>query len=764
MHVPHSVVVSGDGYLDQFDVRAGVYDAEKKIWRVPVQIHTPIPNKTALAQHLRAGDASPRIKETLSFTNRSICARLGFEIENPQFGDSIYIDDLHMMEATGVFYPGEDIDGKAEESSLPRFIENWMTNNRIHVGRLFAIPEGLKPFDAARVNEEMRANRLRLHHDSVVMEDGTILVPSLDYQYYIMHHLMPEDALHSALIGSGRGGSDVLQPVVRGEMRDIPPDTMRVSATQFSLLRHMGILNKQVYDLLSRKVEPRLKHGNSRVWDGGKTSGKYPRQLEFINTSDTAVSQKGIAASLNMYPTEGTRMLRRMVGSAPSKVVEEGVTLDHFLEAKKNQDMLRQLHTHSQRPGSWGMLMGPGGVRTLRNYKHDVHQERALITGIDTFLQDGVPADSHQGSEGLQACLKMLSDPRQRCMLFCKEMPSAATVSQMMARGVRTIVTDNLSKTASKLYMSATQVAQYKELSAQGLQLYVLTEEMIRKQYYNMLVRLEALDRMKKCDTRLVGYAASMDGVDKIMDQGHFPEFLEQFLSEHPNAALATGASKSGGMLYMNRIAQALKMLTIGIANEIPGQEAGDTTLDAIMFFVEDGIITRQELMNYIGTLALQNIGAEGSDFEGALERMMLKLGRCSMSPLFMADPAGLGPNGAHYWQPNMNLQQQHAAELPEELFGLDPSGKKRRLSRSPYVKDMCHLITDYREVARIYSEFEKDPMAYWQNEKEGRFVPKNILLAAQARVLRNAEYTGLPMPAHWKKLIEEGAIEKLAS
>lgn len=764
MRAPNSLLISGDGYLEHFrhDAEATV-DPDTKIVRVPVQVNTPLSGGAHdLLRYLKLGDLSPEILSTLDWTNRSVCSRLGIEIEDAQFESSIVIDDIHMMEATAVFYPGEDVDGAPEQSPLPLFINRWIKNARVHMGRLFAIPEGVKPLTEQQVKSEIAGHQLKTHTNSVVMPDGEILLPFVDLQYYIMHGLMPQDVLHNALVGSGRGSIEALQPVIKGEIRDIPPHSMRVTATEFSLLRHMGILSKEIYQLMSRKVVPGLEHGTSRGWDGGKTAGKYPRQLEVKNRTNTAVSQAGLAAGIRLYPAApSTRLLKTVVRGSPARTVEEGVTIDQYIATGNNQAVFRELHAFAERrPEDWGMLVTGSGVRMLRQYKHDAHQERALVAGVNTLMQDNAKPDELQIATDLQSCLRALTDPRQRSVLFCREMPSPGAISQIMSKGVRTIVTSNISRTASKLYVSAGQVTQYKELAEQGLELFVITPDVIRKLYRDMFVKLESLDKIKKTDTRLGGYAASMDGIDAMMEQGHFPEFLQRMQRDFPNLAMVNGASKSGGMKYMNAIAQQLGIPTIGIANEIPGQEAGDTSLDAITFFIEDGLIARQDLMNRIITFPLVNPGAEGSAFEAFLELMMRKLGRCPMAPAYFADPVGLGKDGAHYWQPIMDLQRQHAGELPEDVFGKDLQGKLRRFSRSPFVKDVCHLETDYRQVHEKYARFRDDPLAYWQCDE--RHVPKKILSAAQDRVLRDALSTGLPLPDFWKPIIQNDSLSQL--
>jgi hypothetical protein len=216
---------------------------------------------------------------------------------------------------------------------------------------------------------------------------------------------------------------------------------------------------------------------------------------------------------------------------------------------------------------------------------------------------------------------------------------------------------------------------------------------------------------------------------------------------DFPNMAIVTGAAKNGAMQYANSTAREHGITTIGIANHIIGQETTEADLDAATFFNQDGFNPRQELMARTGTIPFVGPGAQGSEFEGSLERTHAKIGKSPLPPITYIDPVGLGPNGQHWWAPVSQLEEQFGTQAPL------PDGGVIQMSRSPFVRNLVHLERSYLDAyERQILPYVENPLRYW--EQAG--VPEKNIRTAMERAVRDSIYTGLPVPSYLQPVIKK--------
>ena len=254
------------------------------------------------------------------------------------------------------------------------------------------------------------------------------------------------------------------------------------------------------------------------------------------------------------------------------------------------------------------------------------------------------------------------------------------------------------------------------------------------------------MEKVKSANFRIGGYAASAAGAEAVMRKGNLEKALDMLKKRFPNAAMVTGASESGGMGYLDRAAREAGMVTIGVATQIPGQETPNDAPDAITHHDRYNFIPRQGLIARMVSMALVDIGAEGTDFEQSIHRVLLKIALGSMCPISYVDPVGLGPNGQHmYRDPIMQLQKTYSTlhDGLEEPF---------TLSRSPYVGNLLRFPKQYPKAVQRLEPFFDDPVKYLKQ----RGVPQQTIELAIDSIIHDAEYTGLPVHAFWEEEVNK--------
>lgn len=689
------------------------------------------------------------IRRSAEWTSRSVKARLGFDVHSIQ-SDTFHIGnngDASLM-AKFAFYPWENADGLAVENPLSALLERYKGRLRIACGRLFIRPPDRHALSAVEIHRAKELGSLEIN-GAHVLSDGGVLLPVHPHERYpLRYDLMNEFNVIDALAGSGRGTIDSIQPRIQ-ENLVIAPHSYGIGSTRCSLLEHRGVLENQMIELHTKNRSSLLLHGSSRVWDNGKTTGiNQPRHLEVKNRSDQPIDATKYGVKLSLYPApQADGVTASVMGHSFNKVRHQGLSIDQYLQsdpshAQRFRDILTTLE---ERADLAGFLLGANGIHEIRQERHAVQQDQAMVASTKRYLREGVQPTPGQYQD-LCNYMRNMSDPRQRAILFAKQTPSSEKIRELMDCGVRSIVTSNIAQNESDMYVSDSLLQHYRELEKKGLNLYLITPKIIRKMWKNFFVDVHSLEKMQDIDVRFCIYCASATGADRLLELAEYPQFIDAIKRDFPHAAIITGAAKNGAMHYANLIARDRGIVTIGVANHIAGQETTEDELDAGTFFDEDGFSPRQGLMSRCSAIPIIGPGAQGSEFEGALERVHAKIAKSQLAPVSYIDPIGLGADRSHLWSPVMQLEHQYT-----ETTDI-PGGIPVQLTRSPYVANMTVLEQSYLQTyEKVIRPFMDDPAAFWS--KCG--VPDEIVRKAMSRTLRDADYTGLQVPPYLKPVIQ---------
>ena len=747
---PRALLVSEDAELERLHMTRVHIDPVSKIARLKADLRLPADKKGQLGSLLR--DPSPEILRHLESTTRSFNARVGFDFVNVQLGDALpdRNGDL-LFQSDVVLYPGEHRDGTPMQSPLLEILPRMLANKlRLKVLRLF-FRAGVQPFDGARIQQERDQQRLKLHEDAVIVDDGVVLPPG-EWQFPLRFDLMEDAMLIEGLAGFGRGVIDELQPAVRDRSTVLPGLGYRITSTRFSLgAGRRGVLYDKLVDLRTKKEDPTKFHGNSKLWDGWRTAGmRNVRHLEWGQTGcdaaplfdETGKPPLGSKVQIYPAPTEGTNGVSVTV---PKKEFHEsGVTVTHWLGTNGKHDAIQRVRATLRaldEGEDWGVLAGPEGLRPISPEQHPQHQTREVRKQVMLYGRNGGTAYPKYPVAELGEFLRHVGNPQQRTALFCRELPPPHTVQMLVSMGVRIVFTGNVSGKANRIYFTNNQLQHYKRLMREGdLQLYLVTPTRIRQLWNDLFVDVRKLEQIQKTDVRIGCYGASADNAEIVLDRGLFREALKDWAAKYPDTALITGGAKNGAMGYMNRIATDLGILTVGVANEVQGQEVPDEELDAVMTFDRDGFEARQAVMAQQTTHPLAGPGAQGTDYEIRLENVLRKTGKTCFTPLPLVDPIGLGPEGAHLWASAHEIQSSFNEEHPVG------DGRTFRLTRSPYVAAMSRPVKTYKDALQWHDEFMQDPERHWKEWG----VPEDMLRVSIERTLRDSEETGFPFPSFY--------------
>lgn len=744
------LLVSRDGYIDDIDIEHAETDALGNV-HAPGLIVTKKQDLHQIGEAIE-GSTLSHIKEHLEWTSRSAQSRLGFDVASIQ-NDTIMMrnGDMTLM-AQFVFKPWENVDGLPETNPLPPLLKKWLQRTRIACGRLF-----MRPLDAAaltgdQIMEAKEQGKIDMN-GAFVLSDGVVLPVHPNERYPLRHDLMDSARLRDAITGSGRGAIDSIQPRIHEECM-LEYGAYGVVSTRCSLLEHRGVLEPRMIHLVAGEESADVRHGTSRIWDPGKTTGmQYARHLEVQNHAQGALRLSNYGVKMSVYPTNAdSGIVSRVVSSSLTGIRRDGLNIDHYLQSdRQHTHKFRQvLDTMNQEESIGGILVGPAGIGEIRRESHAVLQDMASVRAAETYghadasLPDDVQRDlcEYMGSMG---------DPRQRAIFFAREIPSPAAIRQLMERGVRTIVTDNVAQNDSKMYVSSSQLQHLRKLADDGLNLYLQTPKITRKLWNNFFVDIRSLEKVRTADVRFCIYCASATGGDRLLELAQYREFLEQVQRDFPHAAIVTGAARNGAMHWANLVARAMGIVTIGVANHIAGQETTEDELDAGTFFDKDGFNARQELMARTGACPIVGPGAQGSEFEGSLERTQAKIGKNQLPPIAYIDPIGLGESGRHLWQPVMDLERGYT-----KITNV-PGGVPVQLTRSPYVANLTTLhgsyLSAYETRIRPYMQ---DPIGFWKRSE----VPDEMVRTAMERIVRDSAYTGLPIPIYLLPVLKRLGIE----
>lgn len=642
--------------------------------------------------------------------------------------------------------PWEDRLGAPVESPLVPLIIEWMKETRIACGRFFLLPtenDGLTEKDL-----QQALDKIEIVSRTAIVRGNEILLPAEHKERYpLRFDLMDHERIRGSLLGGGRALLDGLQPQLHDDAV-VPPGAYAIGATRCSMVRYRGVLQSELIKTSSGERTPSLRHGTSRLWDGGKTTGiDRPRHLEVINgdpgasrvLSDYAVGMR-VYHSLN----GNNGLMHAVMRNSSRKVQHEGLHFDHVLCEEGMIGQLRDILTSLPARGLNGTFLGVHGVLDVAAERHLVQQDQACVAALYRYLRREDTRETELTD--LSGMFEHMGDPRQRICFLTDTAPSCDVLRQMMEHGVRTIVTSNISRNGEKIYISNQLLEGYSQLAEEGLDFYLMMPHSVRKLWKKLFVDIRSLEKVRQADLRICVYCASAANAELLLERGGYVDFLRMLKKDYPNAAIVTGASRNGAMYYANSMARTEGITTIGIANHIQGQETTEVDLDAAMFFDRDGFSARQALMARIGTCPFIGPGAQGSEFEGALERCHAKIGNSNLAPIIYIDPIGLGENGKHMWQPVMELERQFAA-----VHRLDED-TELQLTRSPYVGHMTHAVDSYAAAYEsVLRPFLEDPQDHW--DQWG--VPTPIVFNAMQRASRDHAYTGLPIPLHLLPVME---------
>lgn len=747
------LLVSRDGLVDSIEFEKAKQDSKTGAILVPGsilvepshlgQIHTAIEYSTL-----------DFVKARVEWTSRSVHCRLGFDVE------TIHAQDMHQTErgmivpATFSFFPWENADGQSVENPLRALLAAQKEEIRIACGRLFMRPVERHALSAAEIWHAQERGVLDINGGKIV--DGGVLLPvEPNERYPLRYDLMNKHRLMDAVMGSGRGAIDSIQPRI-AEEAILQPHGFGVVSTRCSLLEHSGVLESRMVNQKTGKHSSSVHQKHSRFWDDRKTVGRYQsRHLEVNNVSTKPINAADYAVKLSLYPPyEKKGVTKSVVSRSLSTMQNEGLNLDHYLQADAGHEQIFRdiLSSLDARDDLAGIVLGPNGVMNIRKERHEVQQDQAMETAADRFFAQGAdPASDHY--KDLCEYMELMGDPRQRGILFAKQAPSSNAIRYLMDRGIRSIVTTNIAQNDSKIYVSDSSQKHYRKLVDHGLNLYLVTPKIVRKMWHDFFVDVHSLERVKNTDVRFCIYCASATGADRLLELAEYPQFLEALQNDFPNAAIITGAAKNGAMQYANLVARKRGIVTMGVANHIVGQETTEDELDAGTFFDRDGFNPRQALMSRCGAIPLVGIGAQGSEFEGALERVHAKIGKSQLAPIGYIDPANLGKNGRHLWQPVMELEHQYTVTTDVE------GGIPVQLTRSPYVANLTHLSTSYLEYYQtVIRPYMDDPIAFWKKCD----VPDAMVRTAMEKTVRDSLDTGLPIPVYLRPVIEKLGISSI--
>jgi predicted Rossmann-fold nucleotide-binding protein len=744
------LLVSKDGYVDEMDIDHAEKDELGNIVLSGL-IVVQQPDLGQIGEAIQASSLK-QIAHHLEWTSRSVQARLGFDIGAIQPEHSVMSGEEMRLWAQFVFKPWENPDGSPVENPLPPLVKEWLQRSRIACGRLFMRPIDASPLNKEQILEERARGTIDVN-GAHVLKNSIVLPVHSHERYPLRYDLMDPSRLHDAFTGSGRGAIDAIQPRIREESM-LESGAYGIAATRCSLLEHRGILEPAMIHLATGVKDKKKKHGSSRMWDAGKTTGMLQaRHLEVQNGSEEAVKLSDYGVEMTVYPSgERNGVVSSAVYASASSVRREGLNLDHYLQTDPKhvghfRSLLADLHKQDHLSG---LLVGSSGITEIPLERHAAQQDQAVVMSADRYIRGkGSPAANMQSD--LCEYMRFMGDPRQRAILFIRETPSPAAMHQLMERGVRTIVTDNIAQNDSKIYVSNSLLQHYRRLADDGLNLYLQTPKMIRKLWHYFFVDVHSLEKVRNTDVRFCIYCASATGGDRLLELAEYREFLEQVQRDYPNAAIVTGAAKNGAMHWANLVAREMGIVTIGVANHIAGQETTEDELDAGTFFDKDGFNARQELMARTGACPIVGPGAQGSEFEGSLERTQAKIGKNQLPPITYIDPVGLGNGGRHLWQPVMDLEEQYTQVTDV------PGGIPMQLTRSPYVANLTTLHGSYLDAYKTRIQpYMDNPLGFWK--KSG--VPDEMVRTAMQRVVRDSAYTGLPVPIYLRPVLEKLGIE----
>lgn len=759
-----TLLIGSDGYFEQFDFDKAYGDKATSSVMVSGLVRTPLSRMGGVGEVLEKSDWSKEIVSAIEWTSRSVGARLGMEVHEffPSDGTSMVGEQRHgeqwLVPVTVAFRPWEDREGRPVENPLVEYLRTSTREMLLEAGRPFLIMPGASPISGDDLLRAVTDEKtIRINKDAQVVQDGLHLFPH-DTHFRLRADLVDLSHLDRVLRGSGRGAIEAMQPPIKNWQREIQPHSYAITATRFSLLPgYAAVIDPQM--VLRDGTPSEMKHGKSTLWDGGKTTGfsdAHERHLEEINGTGKRMHVHDHGVKIRVYNTANgngngaENSLERVFRAYPDRVHDEGLNLDHPLTLPEHTTVVRRVLDYlDESEETAAVLLSPRGATNIRAEVFDAEQSMAFRQMAQKYAQHSPGFQDWPELAELGGILSQMGDPRQRAVLFAKEAPSHDAIAYMMQHGIRGIFTRNISRSqfpSQQVYVTPADLQQYKNATRHGLALYLVTAEKIRRQWNEFFVDVNALERVKNADFRVGGYAASAPPAAKIMALGDVPGFFELVKRDYPNMALVTGAGRTGGMQYLQETAREMGITTIGIANYIRGQEEAGDELDAVTYFDANGFIERQALMAKTVSYPVISIGAEGTNFEEALERVRRKIGVGPLSMISYVDPVNIDRGKHNMWSPVKGL---------ERIFGTPiypPNSPGFQLSRSPFVKSLMLFSSSYKTAYQASRPFFENPLEYLR----GIGVPNNVIQNAVGSMLSDCQLTGLPMHAFWQPILED--------
>lgn len=608
-----------------------------------------------------------------------------------------------------------------------KWLEELLKNNQYELGRLIFTEEH-SALTEEQVKEAFKNNDISIGNEYKIHDDGSVDIKLSPFEYILSEYQVRNNHDFKKLIlehsRNALMGTQDIVPLKEGET--IKPDSLFIGGIALSSGKYSVFIDPKVSNSVKHLEGGtfldafRATGINSRLGKNGM------RQVELFNEKGVPEALDDLWIKIRLYPSDIAQKREEAFWNTlspeqRSRIHENGTNLVQVANINQEEVLEALFHGITQSGDTWGRVITTHGDLIIPKERTPMIQASTAESVITD--PDGRRRKKGYSSETLQSFgenLRFAKD--QGRILVSHEFPSSTgTIDNFVQSGMRCFVFKSLGENPDdpqNVYMSPEIHSKIWELSKQGVSFYFQIEgnggTELREFYKGFWVTEENKDRFDKVDTVINMYGWHGKMIENLT-KDEVREYFKGLIKIYGVERLAVAHGKGPGfMAVADEVARELGILSIGIGISVEkiGQGKVNLAPEAILDFPSSARLYRADLLDKICSFADLNIGGNGTDEERAIRATSTKLGEYLPLPIIYIDVCD---GNDHLWE-HSRLQQEEFSSTKTRSIKGDPLPTNQYPLAKKWLPNIQHYVKSYEEALKVISEFNNDPLQYWEN------------------------------------------------
>ncbi|HVA10933.1 MAG TPA: hypothetical protein VNG32_02080 [Candidatus Dormibacteraeota bacterium] len=255
-----------------------------------------------------------------------------------------------------------------------------------------------------------------------------------------------------------------------------------------------------------------------------------------------------------------------------------------------------------------------------------------------------------------------------------------------------------------------------------------------------------AAERMEELDLVIAMYGSHFDSISNAL-KPQIEAFVQDLIKLVPVKHLGfVHGNMAGIMEIADDLARQFGLMSLGVGLELSalGQHETNLLCDGFLFLDSHERLYRQEKLDKFNTISIFNVGGFGTLEELAITVCTHKLLSSLPAPNILVDPDRLYVNAEDMIS---EISKRRSLNLGNHRIDLSKSPLGQ-----PWVSNIVHRVTNYKEAAALIKRFWHDPKKYWLQAG----IPPTDIAVAYSKHLEMMEQMGMRLAHNLVKAAED--------